>query len=40
MEDKELITNAYHTDFRAWNCQFSVDKISLKVQDKGTNTRR
>ena len=31
MEDKELITNDYHTDFRDQNCQFSVDKISLKV---------
>ena len=31
MENKELITNTYHSDFRAWNCQFSVDKISLKV---------
>ena len=31
MEDKELITNAYHADFRTWNFQFSVDKISLKV---------
>lgn len=31
MEDKELITNTYHMDFRAWICQFSVDKISLKV---------
>ena len=31
MEDKELITNAYHTDSRDYNSQFSVDKISLKV---------
>lgn len=31
MEDKELGTNAYHSYFRAWNFQFSVDKISLKV---------
>lgn len=31
MEDKELITNAYHSYFSAWNFQFSVDKISLKV---------
>lgn len=31
MKDKEPITNAYHTDSRAWNFQFSVDKISLKV---------
>ena len=31
MEDKELITNAYHSYFRDYNFQFSVDKISLKV---------
>ncbi len=31
MEDKEFITNGYHSDFRTWNFQFSVDKIFLKV---------
>lgn len=28
MKDKEPITNAYPSYFRAWNFQFSIDKIS------------